>query len=70
MLTLDPESFTRIDTKEEFRQIGVRAQALQKILPEAVRENDTGFLSANYGAAAMVIALNLVREVAALKARL
>jgi hypothetical protein len=65
MLTVKPERFTRIDTGD--RQAGVRAQALQPVLPEVVLQDDKGYLSVNYGAAATVLVLNLAREVAELK---
>lgn len=66
ILKLEPESFTRIDSNG-LRQVGVRAQSLQKILPESVVADDRGYLSVNYGTAAIVIALNLAKEIAELK---
>jgi hypothetical protein len=41
--------------------IGVSAQELEAIWPEAVHYDDKGFRSVNYGAAAFVIAVELVR---------
>lgn len=45
------------------RQAGVGAQSLQKILPEAVVADAKGMLSVNYGAAAMVSAVELAKLV-------
>ena len=52
-------TYTRIDTKE--RQLGVGAQSLQKILPEAVSDKE-GYLGVTYGNAAMVSAVELAKE--------
>jgi hypothetical protein len=68
MLTLKPEGFLRTDSGQW--QVGVRAQALQKVLPAAVVPDAQGYLTANYGAAAMVLILSLAREVAELKRQL
>lgn len=66
MLSLDPETYARIDIRGT-RQAGVRAQTMRRVLPEAVIADEKGLLSINYGAAAMVMVLNLAREVAALR---
>jgi hypothetical protein len=50
------------------RDVGVSAQSLQKIIPEAVILNDDGFLSVNYGAAALVAAIQLAKVVEELRA--
>jgi hypothetical protein len=50
------------------RDVGVSAQSLQKIIPEAVITNDAGFLSVNYGAAALVAAIELAKVVEELRA--
>lgn len=61
-------TYTRIDTEQ--RQTGVSAQDLQKAMPEAVIENDDGILSVAYGNAALVAAIELAKEVRALKAEI
>jgi hypothetical protein len=50
------------------RDVGVSAQSLQKIIPEAIITNDAGFLSVNYGAAALVAAIELAKVVEELRA--
>ena len=59
-------SYTRIDSHE--RQVGVSAQSLQALLPEAVLQVDGGMLSVAYGNAALVACVALARELRALKA--
>ena len=61
-------TYTRMDTGD--RQVGVSAQSLQKILPEAVLEDENGSLSVAYGNAALVAAVELAREVVALRNQL
>lgn len=61
-------TYTRIDTED--RQAGVSAQSLQKLIPEAVHENEDGVLSVAYGNAAMVSAIELAKEIRALKAEI
>jgi hypothetical protein len=68
ILEVSPESFTRIDTGE--RQAGVRAQALQQVIPLAVYTHEDGTLSVDYGRAAMLMVLNLALEVALLKGQI
>lgn len=58
--------YDRIDTG--VTQAGVSAQSLLNALPEAVRSAGDGMLSVNYGAAALVSAVDLAREIVALKA--
>jgi len=67
--------FSRIDSGN--REPGVTAQSLLSTLPEAVVEGADGYLSVNYGAAALVSAIELAKvveelraEVALLKAKL
>jgi hypothetical protein len=48
-------------------QVGVSAQSLQKILPEAVLENEEGILSVAYGNAALVACVELAKEITKLK---
>lgn len=50
------------------RDVGVSAQSLQKIIPEAVVTNTDGFLSVNYGGAALVAAIELAKVVEELRA--
>jgi hypothetical protein len=66
--------FSRIDSGN--REAGVTAQSLQTVLPEAVVEGADGYLSVNYGGAALVAAVQLAKvveelrvEVARLKAK-
>ena len=54
-------SYTRIDSEE--RQVGVSAQDLQKILPEAISTDNEGYLSVAYGNAALVSAVELAKKV-------
>jgi Chaperone of endosialidase len=59
-------TFSRTDMESE-RQVGVSAQSLQKLLPEAVIEDDKGMLSVGYGNAAMVSAIKIAEEVVQLR---
>lgn len=59
--------YERKDTGET--QVGVGAQSLQGVLPQAVREDVTGMLSVAYGNAALAACVMLAREVQALKAK-
>lgn len=54
-------------TDQEMTQVGVSAQSLQQVLPEAVISNDDGMLSVSYGNAALVAAIELAKEVELLK---
>ena len=56
--------------EDSSRQIGVGAQSLQSIMPEAVRMGADGKLAVAYGNAALVAAVELSREVMALKAEI
>jgi hypothetical protein len=56
-------SYTRIDN--DLRQVGVSAQSLQTLLPEAVLDGE--HLSVAYGNAAMVSAVELAKEVVEMK---
>lgn len=49
-------------------QVGVSAQSLREVMPNAVSENDQGILSVAYGNAALAAAIELAKEVQALKA--
>jgi hypothetical protein len=52
------------------REVGVTAQSLKELLPEAVVEGENGMLSVNYGAAALSAAIELAKEVKALRAEI
>ena len=64
-------TYTRIDG-EKLRQVGVSAQSLRSLLPEAVIEAEDDFktLSVAYGNAAMASAVELAKEVVSLKEQL
>lgn len=66
LATVKAGVFDRIDTGE--KQVGVSAQSLQKLLPEAVVGDQV--LAVAYGNAAMVCCVALAQEVVALRARL
>lgn len=51
-------------------QVGVGAQSLWAVLPQAVREDAAGYLSVAYGNAALAACVMLAREVEAIKAKL
>ena len=57
--------FDRIDL--ELTQPGVSAQSLQEVLPEAVLSDENGMLSVNYGGAALLSAIELAKEIVALR---
>ena len=61
-------SFLRTDIGKF--QIGVGAQSLQRIMPYAIHQENDGYLSVNYGAAAMVSCVELAKEVVLLKQEL
>jgi len=61
-------TFERI--KDGTRDVGITAQSLQPLLPEAVIEGEDGMLSVNYGGAALVAAIELAKEVKALRAEI
>jgi hypothetical protein len=58
-------TYTRIDSGE--RQAGVSAQAMRELLPEVVSEDNEGTLALAYGNAAMVSAVELAKELVALR---
>jgi hypothetical protein len=60
--------FERTDI--EATQVGVSAQSLQTLMPEAVQTDKDGMLTVNYGAAALVAAIELAKEVELLRAEL
>jgi hypothetical protein len=56
-------------TDQEMTQVGVSAQSLQPVMPNAVIEDD-GKMSVAYGNAAMVAAIKLAERVVALEAKI
>ena len=64
-------TYTRIDG-EKLRQVGISAQSLRPLLPEAVIEAEDDFktLSVAYGNAAMASTVELAKEVVSLKQQL
>jgi hypothetical protein len=60
--------YDRLDT--ESTQVGVSAQSLLKVMPDAVLMDAEGTLSVAYGQAALAACVMLAREIEALKARL
>jgi len=61
-------SFERIDSGE--RQVGLSAQSVQAVIPEAVREGADGTLSLNYGSAAAVASVQLAKKVVDMEAKI
>jgi hypothetical protein len=59
-------TYTRIDSNE--RQVGVSAQSLKNLMPEAVIDGE--YLSVAYGNAALASAVELAKEVVSLNARI
>jgi len=58
---------TYLRTDSKIKQVGVSAQSLQKVMPEAVIEGENGYLTVSYGNAALVACVELSREVVALR---
>lgn len=56
--------------QEGGRMVGVSAQSLDRLLPEAVEENPEGLLSVAYGQAALAACIALAREARALRLEL
>jgi len=54
-------------TDIELTQVGASAQSLQKVISQAVVENDNGLLSISYGNAALVACIELAKQVVELK---
>ena len=61
-------TFERVHTGQ--RQVGVSAQSLQDLMPEAVHTGEDGFLSVAYGNAALAACVELAKEIKVLRARL
>lgn len=62
--------FDRTDNEFAKTQVGVSAQSLRKPLWHAVLEGQDGYLSVNYGAAALVSTVELAKRVVELTTRL
>jgi hypothetical protein len=63
--------YTRTDGDwDGVKQVGVGAQSLEKILPEAVLVDKDGKYSINYGSAALVLCVELARKVIELEKQL
>ena len=58
-------TFERLDM--EGTQVGVSAQSLQKVMPEAVVEDSDGTLSVAYGNAALAASVELAKEIVLMK---
>jgi hypothetical protein len=58
-------TFERLDI--EGTQVGVSAQSLQKVMPEAVVEDSDGTLSVAYGNAALAASVELAKEIVLMK---
>jgi hypothetical protein len=54
-------------TDVELTQVGVSAQSLQKVMPEAVIEDENGMLSVAYGNAALAAVVQLSKEIVQLR---
>lgn len=61
-------TYTRKDSGS--RQVGVSAQSLSSVLPDAVQQEHDGYLSVAYGNAALVSSVMLARAVVELQGRL
>lgn len=61
-------TYTRTDTG--VRQIGVGAQSLRPVAPEAIGQSESGILSVAYGQAALAACVELAKEVVRLRALL
>lgn len=62
LLSMPNGSFTYTDTRSGQRMVGVSAQDLQAVMPEAVLTNDDGHLSVAYGNAALAALIGVTRE--------
>jgi hypothetical protein len=58
--------YDRVDTGET--QVGLSAQSVQQIIPEAVVQDSTGILTLNYGGAAAIATVKLAEEIVQLTA--
>lgn len=60
-------TYERIDSGA--KHVGVSAQSLQDVMPEAVLEDELGMLSVSYGNAALAACVHLAREIVELRER-
>jgi hypothetical protein len=64
-------TYTRTDEGHENQvQVGVSAQSLREVMPEAVVEDDEGMLSVVYGHAALAASVELAKKVVDLEAQI
>lgn len=63
-------TYRRVDMESSERAVGVTAQSLREVLPEAVLEGASGLLSVAYGNAALAACIELAKEVKRLRAML
>ncbi len=64
-------SYIRTDSPAKgLRQLGVGAQSLQPVMPEAIGKNEQGHLTVAYGNAALAAAVYLARHAVGLEARI
>jgi hypothetical protein len=68
LATIKSGVYDRVDVTAT--QAGVSAQSLQKLMPQAIETDEQNMLSVNYGNAALVAAIELAKEVVALKAEI
>jgi len=62
--------YDRTDHDVPITQVGVTAQSLQAVLPDAVISDNDGMLSVAYGNAALVAAIKLAKRVVEQEARI
>jgi hypothetical protein len=60
--------YDRLDTA--LTQVGVGANSLQQVMPDAVRQTENGTLSVSYGNAALAAAVELAKRVVSLEKKL
>jgi hypothetical protein len=70
LATVKAGVYDRTDTDVPVTQVGVTAQALRPVLPNAVLEDVDGMLSVAYGNAALVSAVELAKRVVEQEARI
>jgi hypothetical protein len=70
LATVKAGVYDRTDMDVPVTQVGVTAQALRPVLPDAVLEDVNGMLSVAYGNAALVSAVELAKRVVEQEARI
>lgn len=68
LTTVKNGTYTRTDTGNI--QVGVSAQSLQNVIPEAVLKDDNGYLSVAYGHAALASVVELAKEIVNLREKI